>query len=350
MHYAVVMAGGAGTRLWPAARQRHPKQMQQLIFERPLIHETVHRLESVYPRERILVVTAERYADPIATILSDLPPANIISEPVGRNTAAAIALAAFRLDREDPDAVFAVFPADHVILRPEALFDALGVANDLAQQHRVVDIGVPPSHPETGYGYIELGDQTGTRDLIVAYRVKRFVEKPDRPTAEKYLAAGNYIWNSGMFVWQVRSYLDALRQYLPQTYDLLTAATDDPSKLEDAYRQIPDVSVDYGIMEKIDDVVAIPVDFGWRDIGDWAALYDMMAHDDSDNAYTGPHVTLDSHGSLFAAGGKLVAAVGVDDMIVVDTEDVLLLIPRDRAQEVKQILDRLRQQGLDRYL
>jgi len=350
MQYAVVMAGGAGTRLWPAARERHPKQMQQLIFERPLIHETVHRLESFYPRERILVVTGERYAQPIAGILHDLPPENIISEPVGRNTAAAIALAAFRLQQQDPDAIFAVFPADHVILRPQALFGALAYAGDLAGTHRVIDIGVPPSHPETGYGYIELGARLGQQDGVTAYQVRRFVEKPDRATAEDYLAAGNYIWNSGMFVWQVGSFLDALSQYLPETYRMLSSASVDAAELQHAYHHIPNVSVDYGIMEKIDDVVALPVDFGWRDIGDWAALYDLMTHDDDGNAYTGPHVAIDTHGSLFAAGGKLIAAVGVDDLVVVDTEDVLLLIPRSRTQEVKNLLELLRQQGDDQYL
>src|SRR5437588_3695043 len=190
MQYAVVMAGGAGTRLWPAARRQSPKQLQRLIFEQPLIAETVERLTQVYAPEHIFIVTASRYADPIKEILPTLPTENIVSEPFGRNTAAAIALAAFQIARDDPDGVFAVFPADHVILKPEALFDALTFANDLARQHRVVDIGVPPSHPETGYGYIELGGELTSHDGLAAYDVRRFVEKPNVERAREYLQAG----------------------------------------------------------------------------------------------------------------------------------------------------------------
>src|SRR5579859_3694283 len=240
MEYAVVMAGGAGTRLWPAALRHSPKQLQRLIFERPLIAETVHRLAAVYPMDRILIVTAERYSDAIREVLPELPADNVISEPVGRNTAAAIALAAFHVAKEDRDGVFAVFPADHVILKPETLYGALPFAHDLARRHRVVDIGVPPSHPETGYGYIELADEMEVRDGYQAYKVRRFVEKPDREQAQEYLDAGNYIWNSGMFVWRAGEYLDALREHLPPTHDALEKpfTTGDWPALEQAYSEI----------------------------------------------------------------------------------------------------------------
>lgn len=347
MQYAVIMAGGAGTRLWPASRRESPKPLQKLIFERPLIAETVHRLSHKYSLDRILIVTARRYAEPIHQILPDLPAANIISEPVGRNTAAAIALAAFTIARDDPEAVFGVFPADHVILAPEALFSAMDFAHDLALDHRVVDIGVPPSHPETGYGYIELGGEVAARDGLTAYRVERFVEKPDVERAREYLAAGNFIWNSGMFVWQTSAYLDALKQHLPDTYTALSTALSGggSDRLDGAYERLADISVDYAIMEKTSDVVALPVDFGWRDVGDWAALYDMMDHDSDGNAFDGDHVTLEVEGSLLFAPGKLVAAIGVKDLIVVDESDVLLIMPRDRAQDVKKILDALKEQG-----
>jgi mannose-1-phosphate guanylyltransferase len=351
MYYAVIMAGGAGTRLWPAAREARPKQLHRLIFERPLIAETVARLAPTYPLEHILIVTAARYAGAIRDVVPDLPPRNIISEPFGRNTAAAIALAAFRIAAEDPDGVFAVFPADHVILKPEVLFRALDAAGALALEHRVVDIGVPPSHPETGYGYIELGEQITERDGVEAFAVRRFVEKPDRQTAEGYLAAGNYLWNSGMFVWGVASYLEALREYLPETHDLLASAAGAGSHaLAAAYERIPNISVDYAIMEKISDVVAVPADFGWRDIGDWAALYDMLDHDMDGNAFDGEHVALDTSGSLVVAPGKLVATVGVSDLIVVEDGDVLLIMRRDRAQDVKKVLDQLKETNRERYL
>ncbi|HLJ68227.1 MAG TPA: sugar phosphate nucleotidyltransferase [Chloroflexota bacterium] len=352
MNYAVVMAGGAGTRLWPAARRESPKQLQRLIFEQPLIAETVRRLEQVYDADRILVVTAERYAAAIRDILSELPAENIVSEPVGRNTAAAIALAAFRIVRDDPNSIFAVFPADHVILKPQALFDALNFGNRLATTHRVVDIGVPPSHPETGYGYIELGDELEQAGSFTAYGVRRFVEKPDRAKAEEYLQSGRYIWNSGMFIWRTGEFLEALQQHLPDTYHRLQSAvrSGDREELAEAYAGLQDISVDYAIMERVDDVVAIPVDFGWRDIGDWAALYDMMDHDEDGNASEGKLVALDTHDSLVFAPGKLVATIGIRDLVVVDTDDVLLVMPRSRAQEVKALLDQLKSANQAEYL
>jgi mannose-1-phosphate guanylyltransferase len=352
MRYAVVMAGGAGTRLWPAARRHMPKQLQRLIFDEPLITETVKRLSAVYEMERILIVTAGRYAQSICDAVPGLPRKNIISEPFGRNTAAAIALAAFRIVRQDPAAVFAVFPADHVVLKPEALFAALEFAEKLAQEHRVVDIGVPPSHPETGYGYIEMGDEIGERNGQRAYAVKRFVEKPDAEQAREYLEAGNYIWNSGMFVWRANEYLDALREYLPDTYARLSSALDtgDAADLEEAYEEIQDISVDYAVMEREPDVVAVPVDFGWRDIGDWAALYEMMQKDSDGNAYEGSHITLDTEGCLLLARDKVIATIGLRDIVVVDAGDVVLIMPRERAQEVKGLLERVKEEGMDELL
>jgi mannose-1-phosphate guanylyltransferase len=352
MRYAVVMAGGAGTRLWPAARRERPKQLQRLIFKEPLIAETVHRLTAVYPLDRILVVTARQYSDAIREALPALPAENVLSEPVGRNTAAAIALAAFPICRQDPEAVFAVFPADHVILQAPALYQALAFANRLALEHRVVDIGVIPTSPETGYGYIELGPEVAADGDLRAYDVRRFVEKPAYDRAREYLAAGNYIWNSGMFVWRAGQYLEALQEHVPETFERLAPAEEsgDWERLADAYASIPDISVDYGIMEKVSDVVAVPADFGWRDIGDWNALWEMMAHDAAGNAFEGEHVLLDTKDSLLLAPRKLVAAIGVQDLIVVDTEDVLLIVPRERAQEVKALLDELKRSGREGYL
>ncbi len=352
MNYAVIMAGGAGTRLWPEARRDRPKQLRTLVFDQPLIAETVERLAHVYDPERIFVVTAARYAEPIKAQLAQLPPQNVISEPVGRNTAAAIALAAFQIQHVDPDGVFAVFPADHVILKPQALYDALDFAHVLALKHRVVDIGVPPTHPETGYGYIRLGPETDHRASLRAYTVEGFVEKPDVATAKAYLEAGNYLWNSGMFVWRASEYLAALLEHLPGTYHLLHGPFTSGSwdELSDAYGKIEDISVDYAIMERASDVVALPVDFGWRDIGDWAALYDMMDHDENGNAFNGPHASIDTDNCLMLSPKKLIAAVGVHDLVVVDTDDVLLIIPRSRSQDVKALLETIKESGYSEYL
>lgn len=347
MRYAVIMAGGQGTRLWPAARRETPKQLQRLIYEEPLIAVTVNRLAAGFDRDHILVVTAQRYADPIRAHLPDIPPDNVMSEPFGRNTAAAIAMTAFRIAREDPEGMLAVFPADHVILHPDILLRAVDFGMELARDHDVVDIGVPPGHAETGYGYIELGEVITSHDGLDAHRVKRFVEKPSLERAQEYLQAGNYMWNSGMFVWQARRFLDQLHTHLPQTYEALDAAFRDGSRpaLQQAYEGIQDISVDYAIMENVSDVVAIPADFGWRDIGDWNALYELMDHDDNGNASEGTAVMLDTRDSGFLAPHKLVAAIGIEDLIVVDTPDVLLLVRRDRAQDVKKILDELKSRG-----
>lgn len=352
MRYAVIMAGGAGTRLWPAARQEHPKQLQRLIYEEPLIAVTVKRLQAGFDPDHILVVTAARYANPIREHLPNVPRDNVMSEPFGRNTAAAIAMTAFRIAREDPDGILAVFPADHVILHPDILLRAVDFGVELAQKHDVVDIGVPPAHPETGYGYIELGDSFTSRDGLAAHHVKRFVEKPDAQRAQEYLQSGNYMWNSGMFVWQARRFLEQLQTHLPGTYDALNAAFEDGSQeaLEEAYEQIADISVDYAIMENVADVVAIPADFGWRDVGDWNALYELMEHDANGNASEGPSVTLDTRNSGFLVPRKLVAAIGIEDVIVVDTPDVLLLVRRDRTQDVKKILEDLKERGDEHYL
>ncbi|HZU13852.1 MAG TPA: mannose-1-phosphate guanylyltransferase [Chloroflexota bacterium] len=352
MPYAVIMAGGAGTRLWPAARRDNPKQLQRLIYEEPIVAVTVRRLQPTFPLDHCYIVTAARYADPIRSVLPELPPENVISEPFGRNTAAAIALAAFRIAAREPEEVFAVFPADHVVLHPDKLQHAVNFSLPLARAHTVVDIGVPPTHPETGYGYIELGKPIEDRDGLTAYSVRRFVEKPDLATAQGYLQTGHYMWNSGMFVWQAATFLNALREHLPETFRALTDAeaigTEDA--LQSAYAAIPDISVDYAIMERVSDVVAVPAEFGWRDVGDWNALYELMPHDEAGNAYEGTHVTLDASGSLLLAPNKLIAAIGVEDLVVVDTPDVLLVMRRDRAQDVKKILDKLKERGDDAVL
>jgi mannose-1-phosphate guanylyltransferase len=316
-----------------------------LIFEQPLIVETVKRLTSVYDMHRIVIVTAGRYAEAIHDVLPELPVENIISEPFGRNTAAAIALAALKIAEEDPEAVFAVFPADHVILKPEELFKALTFAEALAKTHRVVDIGVPPSHPETGYGYIELGEPVERSGEQTAYIVKRFVEKPDLERARQYLESGNYIWNSGMFVWEARKFLEALEEHLPHTHARLSQATADgrAEALNSAYEEIEDISVDYAIMEKVSDVVALSIDFGWRDIGDWAALYDMMDKDAAGNAFEGPHLAVDTEGCLFVSSKRVIATVGLRDLVVVDSDDVIMILPRERAQEVKQLLEKVKE-------
>jgi len=313
----------------------------------------VQRLAIAYPVDRILVVTAQQYVEAVREVLPQLPSHNVIAEPVGRNTAAAIALAAFHIVVDDPEATFAVFPADHVILKPEPLYRALELGHELALQHQVVDIGVPPSHPETGYGYIELGDKLMDHEGLAAFTVRRFVEKPDLETAQVYVNSGRYMWNSGMFIWRASLYLGALEEHLPQTFEALQRALRSPGDepaLEEAYGTIPDISVDYAVMEKVSDVVALPVDFGWHDIGDWSALYDMMEHDSNGNALEGKCVTLDVDGCLLLSPKKLIAALGIQNLIVIDTEDVLLVLPRGRSQEVKKLLEQLKESGGDGYL
>lgn len=356
MEYAVIMAGGVGQRLWPLSRQDAPKQFHALTSESPLLVETAARLLPMFPWERLYVATIEHLAPLVARALPDLPAAHLLMEPEGRNTAPCLALAAAVLARRDPEAVFTAFPADHAIGSPEVLLNAVRFAQEIARAGHSVALGIVPRGPATGYGYLEVGEALAEEQGLKAYRVTRFLEKPDRATAQRLLEGGRVYWNAGIFTWRADRYLELFRVHLPEAgpaLEELVAALGTPQEAEvlrACYGRLPAISVDYGIMERCEDAVVIPVEMEWSDLGDWAALYGYLAKDGDGNVAVGPHVALDTERSYLRSGGKLLVALGVQDLIVVETEDAILVCPRDRAQEVRRVIEELRRRGLERLL
>ncbi|MCB9596294.1 MAG: mannose-1-phosphate guanylyltransferase [Sandaracinaceae bacterium] len=347
--FAVVMAGGSGTRFWPLSRAARPKQLLALAGgDESLLAATVRRACAVVAREDVLVVTSERLADAVRAEL-DLPAENVLAEPEGRNTAPCIGWAATRVARSDPDAVCVVLPSDHHIGDEPGYTAALTRAIEAAAAGDIVTVGIRPTRPETGYGYIEIGETIA--DGVHATR--RFVEKPNRQRAEQLLSGGQVLWNSGMFFFQAQRMLDAIDAHLPGLGVTLHRYRDatleaEAALVRETYASLPSVSIDHGVMEKVDDVAVVPADFGWSDLGSFASAYELAEHDADGNVLAGG-VAHDARGCYVRAPeGKLVALIGVRDLVVIDTPDALLVMPRERAQDVKAVVEALRETDPDR--
>ena len=352
--FAVIMAGGSGTRFWPASRQRRPKQFLPVSGGRPMISETCARLAGLVPLERTLVVTAESQRELVRSALPALPGENVLAEPVGRNTAPAIAFAAEELARRAGDAVHVILPSDHVIRPTEAFQRTLrGAAEEAAAEDVLVIFGVRPDHPATGYGYIEVGRPVHERAGLQVLSVARFVEKPDRTRAEQFLASGNFLWNSGMFVWRTSTIRAALRAHVPaiaRGFERVSAG----EGLERVYAELPSVAIDTAVLERAANVRLIPIDYAWSDVGSWAALSELRAADEQGNwPVLGARSQLmveDSSGCIaYAEGDELIALVGVHDLVVVRAGDATLVCPRERAQDVRKIVERLAAQEGQRF-
>ncbi|NNE08023.1 MAG: NTP transferase domain-containing protein [Gemmatimonadetes bacterium] len=352
---AVIMAGGSGTRFWPRSRRAEPKQFLKLTGERSLLQATVDRIAPLVPIDRVIVVTNARFVDRVARDLPDLPRENILGEPVGRNTAPCVALAtAWTESRFGPDEVMAVLPADHHI-GDEALYrSVLSAAEAVAlRDGGLVTIGITPTRPETGYGYLELGEEESAVKGHTVRRVARFVEKPDRERALAYMNGGNHLWNSGMFVWTAASIRAEIERQIPDLATGMNAfrdARDLAAELGRLYPGFPSLSIDYGVMEGAEAVRALPGDFAWNDVGSWDALRDLGSLDEAGNAVRGDAVLVDTSDCVVAGDGKLIAAVGVRDLVIVQSGDAILVCPRDRAQDVRLIVDRLSESGRDGIL
>ncbi len=369
MAHAVILAGGRGTRFWPRSRTRTPKQLLNIVGKSTMLEHTVARLRPLIPAERIWSVTN---AEQAAAVRKQLPASarkKVLTEPCGRNTAAAIALAAVHIRHAAKgDAVMAVLPADHYIAQPEPYRQIVNVALKVARvEGRMVVLGVPPTRPETGYGYIERIEQPFRADGFTIYPVRRFTEKPDLAVAQKYVGSGTYQWNAGMFFWRVSTFLEALREFLPKTREAIESLAmhigkrSYGSQLKKIYAKLENISVDYAILEKAATaggsvagetagVFVIPADIGWSDIGSWAAVYELLAQYPGENILAGPGETLHAAGNFLWSPDKFIAAIGVHDLVVVETPDALLICPRDRAQDVGKIVKSLEQRKLKQLL
>ncbi len=336
----VILAGGSGTRFWPLSRENWPKQFLKLTGNKSLIRLTVERAEAVSSGGKTFVVAGQDLSEKMRLeLMSD--EIRIVVEPAAKNTAPAIALAAKTIVDEMGDGVMVIMPSDHVIKDEHLFLEEMKKAVEAAGEGFLVTLGIIPSRPETGYGYIKQGEPVSKGVFLV----ERFTEKPDREKAEGFLAGGDYYWNSGMFVWKASVFLEEVGNFLPEIHETLEFFGDDEGRFDSAFKGLKAVSVDYGVMERSKKVVVVPCSFTWSDVGSWPALDEVLDRDEEGNIMKGNAIAIDSRDSIIYAGKDLVAAVGIKNMIVVDTEDATLVIPKERSQDVRKIVELLKHTG-----
>jgi len=365
--HAIILAGGSGTRFWPLSRETWPKHMLQIAGEDTLIRQTIKRISGFVPPQNVWIVTTKDQAESIKFHIDSLGSSareiQFIKEPVGRNTAPAIGLAAVHLNQISPESIMIVMPSDHAIPDREKFLKDVKVAVEGARKNYLVTFGIKPTHPETGYGYIKVkkGSRTGIKGLR---QVEKFVEKPNLKTAKSYLSAGNYYWNSGIFVWKTSKILSEIAKHLPNLSKVLRQVEsllftreglnrpNDPKtqRLNDLYSGLESVSIDYGIMERSSDVLMVPATFKWSDLGSWTALDEVLPKDNLGNIRRGNTVDVGSRDSIVFAGERLVATIGLKGMVVVDTPDATLVTPKERVQEIRKIVEELKRDGREEHL
>jgi mannose-1-phosphate guanylyltransferase len=358
--YAVIMAGGGGTRLWPLSRRAHPKQTLSFGRPRTLFQMTVDRLEALLPPEQVLVVTIAEQAAILQEQVPAIPQDNYLIEPLPRGTASVVGLAAVALRQRDPEAAMIVLAADHFIENVPFFQEVLKAGLEVARQDYLVTLGITPTFASTGYGYIQFGETLGEFVGQTVHKAVKFKEKPSQDLAEQFLAGGDHVWNSGMFIWQVSRILAEIRRLMPELAVKLDEIERDwntprcGATLQAVWPTIRSETIDFGVMEKAERVAVVPAkDLQWDDVGSWESLFDVLPGDAQGNVIVGSqHIGIDTRNTLVLSEvpGRLVATIGVDDLIVIDTGNALLICPRSQAQKVRQVVDRLKQEGRDIYL
>lgn len=360
-YYAVIMAGGGGTRLWPLSRNERPKQMLKLVGDRTLYQVAVDRLADMFPPERILVVTTAQQAEELQSQRPEIPQDNFVLEPGPRGTASAIGLSAVVLQKRDPDAVMAVVTADHYIDHEDRFMDVLKAAYQAAQEDYLVTLGIIPTSPATGFGYIQQGTHLETYNNMDVFHALRFKEKPDRATAAEMLDTEDHTWNSGMFIWKASRVLQEYERQMPDLYQVLEKieqawGTPEQAKVvEENWKALKSETIDYGIMEGADQVAVVPArGLGWNDVGSWTALFEVMDVDKDGNVVNcAEYINVGSSNSLVYTNGiqdRLYVTIGVKDLVIVDTGDVMLVCHKDQAQDVRMVVKLLKEKGKNTYL
>ncbi len=354
MLWAVIMAGGSGTRFWPESRKKNPKQFLKIFGKRTLLEETVLRLGKVIPPERVLVICQNEKVVQARKLLKKVPPAQIFGEPVGRNTAPCAVLAAALARKKDSEAVIALLPADHLIEKTAHFQKALQTAGKIAAKEKLpVTFGMKPKFAHTGFGYLEMERKYGRENSFDVFYLKRFHEKPDAPKAEKFLKAGNFLWNSGMFVWSADALIKAAEKYLPESVAIIDKIFRMPFErgMKKFYGSMQNISIDYGLMEKIQGgILTIPLDMGWNDVGGWQSLEEIWPLDQGRNVSVGKTLLLESEGNIVKSQGRLVALLGVKDFCVVETADAILVCPKSKTESIRKIVEALKDKKFSQYL
>ena len=360
--YAVILAGGGGTRLWPKSRNKTPKQFLKLAGSNTMAQLSAARVAKIIPWERIIVVTNKAYIDDIKEQLPQVPAMNIIAEPEKRDTALAMLTGALFAKSLDPQAVVMNQASDHVIVDETEFIHVMRAALDVAaQREHLVTVGIMPTRPDTGFGYIKIGEQMRKLDRqLPLFRVDSFTEKPNAATAQAFLSTGKYFWNANMYVWSVETLEKAFAQHMPEMFELAKPLTQQKgdafhAALTDVYAKAESISIDYAISEKADNLVLIPGDFGWNDVGDWKVVYELGQKDLAGNVVTSDSdekhaLVINSHNNLIHTSRRLVSMIGIDDMIVVDTPEILMIVPKSKSQDVKKLVERLKEEGQKEYL
>ena len=357
--YAVIMAGGKGTRLWPVSRNDKPKQFQTFFGEKSLIRETYDRLLPRFKPEEIFVSTIPDFVPDVKKNIPEMADENIIAEPMLMGTAAACGLVSKILFERDNDSSVIFLPSDHVIENPEEFLKVVSFADQTLQKNpgHIIQIGIQPTKPDNGLGYIQTGEKIEDSNNLELFKVKRFVEKPDMATAEEYLKSGDYLWNAGIFIWKNSHILDLIKQNLPDTSTALDKIGQSIGKpdytqvLKDEYAKVEKTTIDYGIIEKTSDLLVIPGDFGWSDVGNWGAFLEVLTkRNDTKVISDGNHIGVGDDNCMVLAGEKMIATVGLSDIVVIDTPDALLICNSNRSHEIKDLLDKMKENGKEIHL